>query len=446
LVAILSGFKMDAGKPLVKGYDLLTWIDNVFAPKDEILGGAPAFVANLLTRLVLMTRGSLGVRIYTPYRSERQSSLFDPKIQQLSIPNGAIDDTRYAWQGGNADHPTKINFPIEHGILSITVGDRVITSEGSDRVIFKADSYYDKNGKPRAFMPLFIAEDSGRPLLDSKDQRELVKDTAILNEIARKYPVLILNGPHYIPEYEPDEASKVKNLMLGQLLVLRSERVTIHYEFTGKTDPKSLQYLHTIIRDTVQSIGINDAELGQIVRNLDLTSTKQVGLFGLYEDGKALAEYLGLDRLYVHTHDVDITLRKITSIAEPKRILEREIEAILFAKKAVTEHMKGPFDKQAFETRMLTPQSRLLKRQAFQKMFEFLEQLADLEIKRSLLERLEFIKDVALNGYYIPRGRKGYALVFSPIKWLYGDAAERSTTTSVGDVTSAVNYWVSLGL
>jgi len=79
-------------------------------------------------------------------------------------------------------------------------------------------------------------------------------------------------------------------------------------------------------------------------------------------------------------------------------------------------------------------------------MFEFLEQLANLENKATLFERLKFIRETALNGYYLPEGKSGYALVFAPIKWLYGDAAEQATTTSVGDVTSAVNYWVSLGI
>lgn len=446
IVAILTSFRIDAGKPLVKGYDLLTWIDKVFAPKNEILGGSPSFIANLLTRLALTRQEQVGVRIYTPYRSERQATLFDPRIQQLSIPNSTIDDTKYAWESGNPEHPTKINFPIEHGVLSIKIGDQVITSETSDRVIFKAESYYDKDGNPRPFMPLFISEDSGRPLLDTQNTRELAKDEAILNEIARNYPILILNGPHYIPEYKPNEASKLEKLMLGQLLLLRNDGVTIHCEFTGSTAMKDILYLNTVIKETVESMGMSEEELHQIVRNLGFSPSRYDGVYGLYEEGKSLAEHLRLKRLYVHTHDVDITIRKITSISDSKRILEREIEAILFAKKVVTEHMKTSLERRAFETRMLTPQSRLLKQQAFQKMFEFLEQLADLEIKSSLFERLKFIREVALNGYYLPEEKSGYALVFAPIKWLYGDAAEKATTTSVGDVTSAANYWVSLDL
>ena len=148
--------------------------------------------------------------------------------------------------------------------------------------------------------------------------------------------------------------------------------------------------------------------------------------YSIYKNAIALASYLEADRLYIHGHSTDITVRRNTT----REGLETEARADMHAKQRVVEWLQG--EKSRYPTPKKKQPSRLLKREGFTDLMKFVETLADNSGVQGI-DKIKLMREVAVNGYEPPK-ENNYSAVIVPVKWIYG---ETKVTTSSGDITSS---------
>jgi ADP-dependent phosphofructokinase/glucokinase len=261
----------------------------------------------------------------------------------------------------------------------------------------------------------------------------------VLSAIGSEFEYFIVNGPHYLQRYAETKYNTIASCMVKQLKTLHSAGMKIHYEFSGNTGRKEgegawtgIKYFADILKGHITSMGINHKELKEVVAGvkaeLDPTVVAIDGddSYSLYRNAISLAEYLGVDRLYIHGHSTDITVRRNTT----REGLETEVHADMHAKQRVVEWLQG--EKSGYPTPEKKKPSGLLKREGFTDLMRFAETLADTSGLWGI-DKVRFMRDVAVNGFEPPK-KRGYSAVIVPVKWIYG---ETKVTTSSGDITSS---------
>jgi len=423
---ILRMFQNPGGKRSIVDLDnepdsgkrLADWVRDVFHPELSKVGGASAQMADFLTGI-----GESNVTVYTQYNSSAQAQAYQQPTNFLRIVDGGFRVYKvYKPESIRNTDPTKKNYPVERfpSIPVIFNGKEIKAGTSSDREVFTTE-YYDKNDKTIDFFPLF----------------EFTPE--VLSTIGSEFEYFIINGPHYIQRYPEDKYNTIAPCMAEQLRTLHSAGMKIHYEFSGNTGRKEgegnwtgIKYFSDVLKGNITSMGINHNELREVVASIkaELDSNIEVvnndDPYSIYKNAIALASYLKIDRLYIHGHSTDITVRRNTT----RKGLETEARADMHAKQRVVEWLLG--EKSEYPTPKERQPSRLLKREGFTDLMKFAETLTDNSDVQGI-NKVKLMREVAVNGYESPK-EDGYSAVIVPVKWIYSDT---KVTTSSGDITSS---------
>lgn len=375
--------------------ELGKWIETVFEVDMTKVGGSAAQAADLLNQL-----GEPKIIAHSQFSSPRQVQAFKNGPYFLSIPSENQIKITNKKDASNEDDPTKVNQVIERKAnVSVQFEGRTIMSSKSDRFIFLGD-YYDKDGKTVNTDPIL-------PLPD-----------AVLQQFkALGIKKFFSTTPTYLQRCKNDaEYKKFSKKLFDQFQILKQQGVEILYEFSGETT--DIRYLKDVLKGNISSFSLNNAELIKLVEaikshddfNLEVKSGSDP--MNVYNNAVVLAKYLNVDRVHVHGHNIDISVRKNAT----KDDMKNEVGSLMYAKKIVTEWIRGVFSNQNTERNEL---SRLLKLEGYIDLLNFAEQLG----QDSLIEK----------GYH--QVDQGYSVAAIVSKWVYNTP---EITTSSGDIVAIV--------
>lgn len=424
---VLRTFKHSGGKVAVAGTEnvpcpgklLADWIKNTFHPESEKVGGASAQMGDFLTGI-----SEEKVVVYTTFHSPAQARAYRQRTNLLRVTAGSceihkVNDPKSIGAGD----PTKLNYAVElsPGVVVQFDGEKFEAGKNPDRIIFTTE-YYDKDDRRIDFVPLF----------------EFTPE--VLSKIGKDFEYFIINGPHYLQRYPKDKYNYVAPLMREQLAILKAAGMIIHYEFSGSTCRKvkegrwaGIRYFVGVLRGNITSMGINHKELKEVVASLKTELGQKIEVaegddaYSNYRNAVTLANYLGLDRLYVHGHSTDVTIRRNSSPEE----LKIEVRADMHAKHRVVQWLKG--EKSKFPTPEKRRPARNLKVEGYVELMDFAEKMAE-DSGTTVIEKVRRMRDLAIKGYDQAKEEEGYSVVVVPVKGIYGDI---EVTTSAGDITSS---------
>jgi len=194
-----------------------------------------------------------------------------------------------------------------------------------------------------------------------------------------------------------------------QMRSLAEGGATLHLELGGAAPEEAIAPLAEAIGGLVPSVGINDNELALLTSLSDLrvpVSPHRSAVFQRYQRAVALAQRLGLQRLYIHGNDVDLILRQNGS----PEAMRREIEADLFAKGVVVlAILQRSLEDWPSHAIQLAP---VLLWNGFQALIALAWDLVD---QRGQDESL--FKELIETGYALADSPQGYAVAVVPVMW-----------------------------
>lgn len=404
------------------GKELSEWIEEVFGKDKVKVGGAAAQIADFLTG----TKGMKKIVLYTKYNSQKQFESYKNRPDFLRVDGNEMKVESMKNAIGEKD-PVKINHPVEIGTgVSVTLNGRKFQAEKADRIIFLSE-YYDSAGNMVNFDPL------------------LGFSTEVLKKIGLEFDYLFVTTPRYLNDLSKEQYDIIAPKMAEEFRILKETGVKIIYEFSGNVS--NVNIIRDVLKGKISSMSINDdRELFDVVANLKKNNELDPNTeifndqtpIAVYKNALVLAKYLDLERLHIHGHNSDITIRKNASDAD----LEREVEALLHAKLRVTQWIQEKESKQITPPEdILTP---LLRLEGFTDVLNFSRALVkdifpdslylkktDDHKKEVLINRAKLIPNIVLNGYYRNKKNGDYSVAIIPVKWVYNDM---KVTTSSGDV------------
>jgi ADP-dependent phosphofructokinase/glucokinase len=424
-LALLWSIEHKGGRISVSDPTVLNWLNDLFdkfGHSDERLGGAPGSMVDTLTRHCKEPN----VVIFTVFDSAKQASMYASGIQFLTADAisglGRVDAKDYHMiRTDRLNDPDVRNYPFEYQPnLKLSWGstkdDCVEKTQGPDRLICTAPYlHFDSDGHVNTTTPA--------PSLDRIFQfpglPDLQRDACVAH-IGSAYPYLTLTGLQ-------GAGLKQQPAIERELELLRG-RVTIHVELSSA---RNLSWLQTLVPRHISSVGINDDELPDVCVGLLGQTAAIAGRYpsawAIYQDARALAVAFDLPRLYVHTHLVDLVLRRMP-VADPA--LHEEVLADLYAKKIVTDWLKAKLSSGPAPAVAPT-------RAGLEALLTFMAQVAGLNDK-PLLDWLKDTYVLAMQGYF--RVVDDYAVAVVPVAWFLGALAETIITTGAGDRSSIVSF------
>jgi len=424
----------------------------------QVLGGASAVAADILAEL------GVEARFYTMYHSPAQAQRHGPLARRLDLGSGQIVYQPAQKTGtyrpvvspsalgiGNWElgidffnHPTasSIAFVYQAGF---TLGN--VQAEQADGVIFRraprGERPWDRirlhpvRGQsvalsaPEAedewlWLPGFV-----RWWVEGDTLHLAFADENTVRRIAADHHYLILSGlspttfapgegPRPEPCGEPVEPL-VEGLAAGSLAAqirsLAEDGATLHLELGGAAPEETIAPLAEALRGLVSSAGINDSELALLTSLSDFrvpvsdNEPHRSAVFQRYQRAVALAQRLGLQRLYVHGNDVDLILRQNGS----PEAMRREIEADLFAKGVVVlAILQRSLEDWPSHAIQLAP---VLLWKGFQALIAFAWDLVDQQGQAGQIDKLSYFKELIESGYTLADSPKGYAVAVVPVMW-----------------------------
>lgn len=419
---------VDLDEEAGSGKKLGEWIGKIFGFEVTKVGGAASQVTDLLDQL-----GERNATLHSQFNSPDQVNIFrnNPKFLTVTGDEITIKEKKDA---ANTDDPTKINQIIERAadISVIFNGKKITATNKFDRYIFLS-RYYDKDGN------IIKTE----PTLQFSD--EILKK---IGKDGEKFEYFFTTSPSYLQRYKGDEYKVLSNKLSEQLKILKDNGVKILYEFSGNT--ADIRFLTDVLKGNISSFSLNDSELKQLIvaikkNGFDIKVEQGDDPLTVCNSALALANYLEVDRLHIHGHDLDFTVRKDAS----EEALKMEVKALMYAKQRVTEWIQGK------ASLPITPEkdkpSRFLKRTAFIDFLKFSDDLArqiypdedvGVLISTSTVEtrRAQLMYNFIKNAYY--KVDHGYSIVVIPNKWIYpvydeeNKTSKSTVTTSSGDIVS----------
>ena len=397
----------------------------------QVLGGASAVAADILAEL------GVEARFYTMYHSPAQARRHGPLARRLDLEPGQIA-YRPAQRAGTYraaaltfDHPTasSIAFVYQAGF---TLGN--VQADQADGVIFRRAP--QSKSEERPWDRIWLHPTRGQTVTlstpDAEDEwlwlpgfvRWWVEGNALhlaftdeetVRRIAGDHHYLILSGlspatfsPLSCSTFAPGEEVAARELA-AQMRSLAEGGATLHLELGGAAPEEAIAPLAEAISGLVPSVGINDNELALLTSLSDLrvpVSPHRSAVFQRYQRAVALAQRLGLQRLYIHGNDVDLILRQNGS----PEAMRQEIEADLFAKGVVVlAILQRSLEDWPSHAIQLAP---VLLWNGFQALIAFAWDLVD---QRGQDEGL--FKEVIETGYALADSPQGYAVAVVPVMW-----------------------------
>ncbi|NIO69594.1 MAG: hypothetical protein GTN71_11325, partial [Anaerolineae bacterium] len=366
---------------------------------------------------------------YTMYHSPAQARRHGPLARRLDLEPGQITYRpaqragTYRAAGLTFDHPTASSTAFVYQ-AGFTLGN--VQAAQADGVIFRR-APQSKN-EERPWDRIWLHPTRGQTVTlsapDAEDEwlwlpgfvRWWVEgstlhlafaDDETVRRIAGDHPYLILSGLSPAT-FAPGEEVAARELA-AQMRSLAEGGATLHLELGGAAPEEAIAPLAEAIGGLVPSVGINDNELALLTSLSDLrvpVSPHRSAVFQRYQRAVALAQRLGLQRLYVHGNDVDLILRQNGS----PEAMRREIEADLFAKGVVVlAILQRSLEDWPSHAIQLAP---VLLWNGFQALITLAWDLVD---QRGQDEGL--FKELIETGYALADSPQGYAVAVVPVMW-----------------------------
>ena len=463
IAALLYFFESPPGlKPAVRGRALRARLDAFLASRPpgrvrRVLGGAAAVAADVLAELE-----AGDAALYTLYHSAIQAMDHRQRVRRLSL-EGTGDDLRftsaqvpgvYRVAGQEYEHPASSStiFSYDAGFaldpFRAFLTDRVIlrhAPRGAEPPLWREIRVHPVAGNPVAWTLPRAADEW--PWLPGFLRWHVAGETLHLAFAGEEALRRVAGGRHYVilsgigpGTFDVSGVTDPLPLLIArevaaQLRILAEGGATLHLEVSGSVGRQQrIAPLAGALGGAVRSLGLNDAELGQLTRMADFQVTPAGGyseMYRRYRRALALAERLSLDRLYVHGNDADLILRRDGSPGA----MRDEVAADLFAKGVVVlsvlQRSGLPWQERA---RRLSP---VLLWRGFEALISLASDLANERHPdggEACRRQLETTLDA---GYALSPRPGGYAVAVVPVMW---PLLPRSIHPSgAGDICSSVS-------
>jgi ADP-dependent phosphofructokinase/glucokinase len=421
-------------RPYINSNNLLDWIKNIFPNRKYDIGGAAAFLEDFFTKHL----DERYVSLICKYISDDFKMMFNPDAHQV-LPKEFKESFHWIDERINlknqSEDPKKINISIEWSegcilklpvvlyqeLLNIEIIKEKmdndtdyteITITNTNRTIFRSRGYLNITGSTHSMKPTFRDSVFNRVGVQSVDRDPL------LYKLGYILDGFLCSGIHYL-ENDSEEMSQ----LALEIEILKQTETNIHLEFSGSTS--ELEWINKIVKDQIPSFGVGDEELISVNLNLKIDSYPRDPVcpsFSNYKNAVSLYNYLKLERLHVHAHDIDMVFRKKTDNAKRNiEYMNQEIIAVLFAKYLVAVHViqQNP--------NLQDELDRLLKENSYYELINLAKHL----FPKSRTKARTFINTSIHNEQENP-----FIVAFIPSKW----PDKVKITTSAGDLISAVSY------
>jgi HEAT repeats len=429
---VYQGKNDGGGRIDIRNKDLPPWINELFAGHQTVkLGGLPAHGGNFADLV------GYPAAVYTIFHSPDQALAYTSDVPFYDLKNGTIFKAKDPSKA-NPNHPTKYNSPIEIpkditmslpkdliALLQPYIKEftGVLRKTKPDRTICKVP-YLDNKGNPIEIEPVF-----------PKGSLETVA----------QHETLVLNGYHYLPDLKKlykgtRRYERMCKKIRKQLTFLKylHKGLTIHLEYAGS--PANVDYLRDVVMGNFTSMSVNHTEIRGVVQSL----RKLLGY--TYDDpppsdeltnyyyARELATVLGLNRVYIHGQDLDMTIIMTTdNKQEMIQKLRSERQAIFVGKQRVYQWLTGKPIQPTMPPEDLP--SRLLKDEGFDALVRnvhaFVEQmLPNPENNEEIeLEQLHRTLEISKDGFMVA-SPGNFSVAWGPSKEIYERLAQ---ATSAGD-------------
>ena len=259
---------------VLENLDLLEWLDEIFANRQELMGGQAGIIANQMAALEAQTI------VYTSLLSKKQASLFFPEVLYPVFD----EEVRLipVHQAYKPDDQLKINWIFEYakGIELDFGGEKVVTPR-ANRVILAT--------RPPGVVMGFAGE-----LHDH------------LPELGGNIDVAFLAGYHYAPSEEPSLTEYLDEITNSiRMLKAGNPNLRLHYEYVPMADQVAEKRVLATISKGFDSFGINENEIRRVLTGFGYTEeckdiVENERAFSLYRGALRLMEQLHFSRFHVH--------------------------------------------------------------------------------------------------------------------------------------------------
>ena len=285
--ALIHGIK--TGKAILLHADahLFEWFGRVFKPTEKRIGGQAGIMANQLSAF------HDSVLAYSSLLSPLQASFFN-KAVRFPITKGKTTSYPPAKSAARKQDATKINW-----IFEFKTGEKI-----------KA---LNEHASPRANRLIVASVVPFTPVFENVD----------LKHIAKQVDVAFLAGFHQL--HGKSEKALLPKIV-SQIKELRNanKKLAVHWEFVPMEDNKAEKELLQGIGKAVQSFGLNEVEIVEILHSLGAKKEsdqvkKNENAFTLYQGCTKILEVLKLERVHLHSYGFQLLLlRKPYAIAPEK--------------------------------------------------------------------------------------------------------------------------------
>ncbi len=307
--------KVDAGAE----EQLVSCMEKASIRQQDRAGGASANIANNLPREDGVTVWSQEV-----HETLTERGILGNNIRRLTLQEGGFTHNRALNKSADAEAALRLGHVIEFrpGVkieLPVEGGEPFsLTVYRMDRHIFGAP------GQPGAA--------TIKPYMNTKGGAD-VPDESIVEQIGRAFPVVFLNGMHYLK----DDADNMRTT--AQINALKKGGAFLHCPLSSVKAGK-MDYLD-VIRNTegagIDSIGMNEGEVGTVAAEVkrvlgldDMQIAEGRSPQAVFENALAIARAMNT-RVYVHGENFDVVIRRKGTDGE----LRDEVTGALYSKYAM---------------------------------------------------------------------------------------------------------------
>lgn len=279
---------------ILENMDLLDWLEQSFANRQELMGGQAGIIANQMAALNARSM------VYTALLSQHQASMFFPEVL-YPVCNGKLDLVPVQ-KASRKNDPIKINWIFEYGKdIEFNFGGEKIVTPRANRVILAT--------RPPGAVMSFVGDVAEH-----------------LTELGSKIDVAFMAGYHYATTEQPDFESYLADIT-DSIAKLKSgnKHIRLHYEYVPMKDEQAEKRILTTVGNQFQSFGINENEIQRVLKGFGFISEiEQIDqderAFSLYQGAKRLMEQLNFSRIQVHNLGYYVVILKKPYPVDPQRV------------------------------------------------------------------------------------------------------------------------------
>lgn len=297
LAVLLAALKEGKSHYIVlRNPQLLEWLEDKFAVRQESMGGQAGIIANQMA--------ALGARslVYTSLLSPKQGSMFFPEVQ-VPVVNGELTTLNVGDAVRPQDH-TKENWIFEYAKgENFRICGQEITTPRANRVILAT--------RPEGIFMGFS------PTMED-----------YLPHLGEKLDVAFLAGFHYAPtEQDKLEPYLASSMATMHRLKKANPRLRLHFEYVPMSDAQAEETMLRAVASEIQSFGINENEIKRVLTLLGYESEcaeieAHERAYCLYQGCLRIMEELGFERIQLHNLGYYVVLLKKPYELDPRHVRE----------------------------------------------------------------------------------------------------------------------------